>query len=691
MFKDESVRNCLSMNGYKFTINKIQKLGYDKTIHRGFRGDTMRDLDYLRLLSRQFPSAKAAGTEIINLRAICGLPKGTEYFFSDLHGESEAFIYLLRSSSGIVRAKIHETFGNLLSESEQLALANLIYYPREHRIKKDEEWQKITINRLLEICRVVSSKYTRSKVRKKMPKEFAYTIDELLHLDAQDPDKRLYHDELLDSLIETRLGEEFIIALCELIQSMTIDSLHIIGDIFDRGMHADLIMEELEHFHDVDIQWGNHDAEWMGAACGNPACVASVLRIATSYNSFDFLEDGYGINLRPLSMYAEEVYRDDPCTCFLPQVFEENVSDSVNIELAAKMCKTITVLMFKEEGQLIKRHPEYELDDRLLLNRINYEKGTICLDGVDYPLKDTNFPSIDPADPYRLTEKEQELMDILVYSFTHSQLLQKHIRFLFTNGSMYKVVNNNLLYHGCIPMNEDGSFLKLKVHSRYGSKDSDPSAGSYVSGRALMDYCNEKAIEAYYLNGESDPEGKIYATDFFWYLWCGPKSPLYGKDKITTFERLFIEDKDMHTEVYNPYYNFSTEESYVDLIMEEFGVHPDGGHIINGHVPVKTNLGESPIKASGKLFVIDGGISKAYHSKTGIAGYTLIYNSRHLALAEHKGFVKGQENTPEIQIVEPMKHRIRVGETDNGQELLQQISDLEELLEAYRNGDIREK
>ena len=645
----------------------------------------MRDLDYLKLLSRQFPTAEAAGAEIINLRAICGLPKGTEYFFSDLHGESEAFIYLMRSSSGIVRDKIDETFGNLLPERDQLALANLIYYPREilsdpeHKKLDTPEWQKITMNRLISICRVVSSKYTRSKVRKKMPKDYAYAIDELLHLDRNDVNKRVYHNEILNAIIDIDMGDNFIIALCELIQNLTIDSLHIIGDVFDRGPHADRIMEELMNFHDVDIEWGNHDAEWMGAACGNPACIASVLRIATSYNSFDVLEDGYGINLRPLSMYAEEVYGNDPCECFKPHIFDHNVSDSVNPELAAKMCKAISIIQLKEEGKLIHRHPEYALEKRCLLDQINYEQGTVVIDGKTYELKDKNFPSIDPKHPYELTEREQSLMNTLIYSFTHSQLLQKHIRFFFTHGSMYKVVNNNLLFHGCIPMDEDGNFRKLKTSS------------GMVSGKKLMDYFYEKAIEAYFLNDNVDPEGKLYATDVFWYMWCGPMSPLFGKDKITTFEHSFIEDPETHKEKFDPYYSLSKDEAYADKIMEEFDVDPESGHIINGHVPVKTIKGEKPVRANGKVFVIDGGISKAYHSRTGIAGYTLIYNSRHLALAEHKDFHKGEENTPEIQIVEQMKHRVLVGETDTGRELKQQISDLLELLQAYRNGDIREK
>lgn len=645
----------------------------------------MRDLDYLKLLSKTFPTATSAGAEIINLRAICGLPKGTEYFFSDLHGESDAFIYLMRSSSGIVRDKIDETFGNLLPEEEQLSLANLIYYPRDilsdpkHKEQDTPEWQRITLNRLIQICKVVSSKYTRSKVRKKMPKDYAYAIDELLHIDHHDPDKKMYHQGIMDAIIENGLGNDFIVALSELIRNLTIDMLHIIGDIFDRGPHADIIMDELMSFHDVDIEWGNHDADWMGAACGNPACIANVLRIATSYNSFDVLEDGYGINLRPLSMYAEEVYKEDPCACFQPHLLDDNVSDSVNPQLAAKMCKAISIIMLKEEGALIRRHPEYHLEHRLLLEQVDFAQGTVEIDGVTYPLKDRNFPSIDPKDPYRLTEKEQELMDTLIYSFTHSAKLQKHIRFFFTHGAMYKVVNNNILYHGCIPMDNDGNFLKI------------PTDRGDLSGRALMDWFNEKAIDAYFLNGEVDPAGKLYATDLFWYMWCGPNSPLFGKEKITTFEHCFIEDKRTHVEPFNSYYEYCNDEEVVDRIFAEFGVDSSQGHIVNGHVPVKTKKGESPIKANGKLFIIDGGISKAYHSKTGIAGYTLIYNSRHLALAEHKDFHKGGENTPEIQIVEQMKTRVHVGETDNGRELKQQIADLEELLRAYRNGDLQEK
>jgi fructose-1,6-bisphosphatase-3 len=650
----------------------------------------MRDLAYLRLLSKEFPNSRKAAAEIINLRAICALPKGTEYFFSDIHGEYEAFSHLLRSSSGIIRAKIEETFGNMMSEAEQLQLANLIYYPREviSGIRRDEtvskkelqEHQKIAINRLISICRVVSSKYTRSKVRKKMPSDYAYAIDELLHLDMNDSNKKLYYNEIINGIIEIDFADEFIISLCELIQNLTIDSLHIIGDIFDRGARPDLVMEELMNFHDVDIQWGNHDIDWMGAACGNTACIANVLRIGTSYNSFDALEDGYGINLRSLSMFAAEVYGDDPCECFKPHLLDENKYDSVNPELAAKMCKAISIIQLKVEGQLIKKHPEYGLEKRLLLDKIDYTDGTVKIGKKKYKLNDTNFPTIDPEDPYRLSEGEEELMRTLRLSFIHSQMLIKHVKFLYSHGAMYRTINDNLLFHGCIPMDEKGEFACMTT------KD-----GSF-RGKELMDYLNGKIHDAFFLDPKDDPEKKQDAVDLMWYLWCGPSSPLFGKDKISTFEHLFLKhEKELCVEKYNPYYTYSAKEEYADKILREFKLDPEWAHIINGHVPVKTKKGESPVKAGGKLYIIDGGISKAYHEQTGIAGYTLIFNSHHLALAKHKPFVKGQENTPEIQITERTKKRILVRDTDIGKSLQSQIDDLKDLLKAFESGAIREK
>lgn len=645
----------------------------------------MRDLDYLRLLSHEFPNGNACAAEIINLSAILELPKGNEYFFSDIHGEYKSFIHFLRSASGVIRAKINETFGNMLPRSEQLALANLIYYPHQaladkrHTGQLDDEWYRLTIHRLVAICREVGSKYTRSKVRKKLPKYFDYAIDELLHINENEENKKLYYQEIINAVINARVADDFIIALSELIQNLLVDNLHIIGDIFDRGPRADYVMDELTAFHNVDIQWGNHDINWMGAAAGNTACIATLLRIATSYNSFDVLEDGYGINLRPLSMFAAATYQDDQCDVFRPHTLYHNKYDSVEEDLTAKMCKAITIIELKLEGQLIKRHPEYKLENRLFLDKIDYEKGTITINGNSYTLRDSNFPTIDPKDPYSLTPEEQGLVSALRYSFLHSSRLHKHMRFLYSHGSMYKICNNNLLFHGCIPMDETGEFVAW-----------DTPTGK-LSGKELMDYLEKQIIDAYFLNGSQEPEKKLKALDLMWYLWSGPDSPLFGKDKMTTFENIFIGHKELTTEHYNPYYEFSKEEKYCDKIFDAFGMDKDRAHIINGHVPVKVVDGERPVKADGKLYIIDGGLSKAYHSKTGIAGYTLIFNSHHLALAEHKEYTRDGENTPEIQVTEVMDHRLLVKDTDEGKKIMQQISDLQELLECYKLGLIREK
>ncbi len=643
----------------------------------------MKDLAYLKLMAREYPTIRAASSEIINLTAIQGLPKGTEYFFSDLHGEHEAFIHLLRSASGVIREKISETFSHILPEKEEVELANLIYYPDrimnqlELSGQADDDWLRVTIYRLVQICKVVSSKYTRSKVRKKMPPEFAYIIDELLHVDYNDDNKRVYYSEIIRSIIDIRIGDKFIIALCELIQNLTIDCLHIIGDIFDRGPRADMIMNELLQFHDVDIQWGNHDISWMGAATGNLACICNVLRIAISYNSFDVLEDGYGINLRPLSMFAARVYRNDPCERFSPQILDENIYDAVDPGLAAKMHKAIAIIQFKVEGQIIKRHPEYEMNDRVLLKAIDYNKGTVTVEGKEYPLLDTLFPTIDPASPLTLNEEEEELLRTLQLSFLHNELLHRHVRFLYSHGSMYKCYNSNLLYHGCIPMREDGTFEEICME------------GSSYSGKALMDYVDNKIQNAYFLP-EHTQESRD-ARDFMWYLWCGAKSPVYGKGKMTTFEHYFIEDHQTHMEPMNPYYRLSIKEEYCERILSEFGLSGESAHIINGHVPVKIKEGESPVKAGGRLFLIDGGLSKAYQLKTGIAGYTLIYNSNHLALAEHKPFDPEKESTPKVSVVENMKRRVMVADTDKGVELTGRIEDLKELVAAYREGIIKER
>lgn len=643
----------------------------------------MRDLAYLKLMSREYPTLESASSEIVNLMAICGLPKGTEYFFSDLHGEYEAFIHLLRSSSGIIREKIKETFGHIISEEDEIQLANLIYYPDRQiaKLKQEqnytEDWQRIALYRLVQICKEVSSKYSRSKVRKKMPPEFAYAIDELLHVDYNDDNKKVYYSEIIRSIIDTQMADSFIMALCRLIQNLTIDNLHIIGDIFDRGPRADIIMEELMQFHDVDIQWGNHDISWMGASTGNPACICNVLRIAISYNGFDVLEDGYGINIRPLSMFAAKVYSDDPCERFMPRILDQNIYDAVDPGLAAKMHKAIAVIQFKVEGQIIRRHPEYEMDSRILLTAIDYQRGTVVIEGKEYPMMDMEFPTIDPSDPLKLSEEEEELLHTLTLSFCHSALLHKHIKFLYSNGSMYKCCNSNLLYHGCIPMKEDGSFDEMAVN------------GKAYKGRALMDFIDKQVKKAYFLP-DQDPE-KEASRDFMWYLWSGAKSPVFGKDKMTIFEHYFVEDKEASRERMNPYYKLSVQEKYCDMILEEFGLTTTGSHIINGHVPVKIKDGETPIKAGGKLFIIDGGLSKAYQGKTGIAGYTLIFNSRHLALAEHKPFDPKKESTPKVSIVEKMRKRIMVADTDDGKELARRIEDLKELVAAYRKGALKER
>ncbi len=645
----------------------------------------MRDMDYLALLSHEFPTARSCAAEMINLKAILALPKGNEYFFSDIHGEYESFIHLMRSASGVIRAKIEEIFGNLMSEEEKQALANLIYYSSEtlndykHADKLTDEWYESTIRQLIALCREVASKYTRSKVRKKLPQEYGYAIDELLHTDETDPDKKLYYLEIIKAIIATGVAKDFIVALSELIQSLLIDTLHIIGDIFDRGPRADYVMDELISFKNVDIEWGNHDISWMGAASGNEACIATVLRIATNYNSFDVLEDGYGINLRPLSMFADDVYRGDECKCFRPHLLDDNKYDSVAPELAAKMCKAITVIELKLEGQLIKRHPEYDMDDRLLLDKIDYEKGTVVIGGTEYNLLDKHFPTINPDSPYELTPEESQLIETLKYSFLHSRRLQKHIRFLYSHGSMYKICNNNLLFHGCIPMDEKGEFLVLKTDE-----------GSF-SGKDLMDYFEEKIIDSYFVDGDDAPERKQSAVDMMWYMWAGAVSPLFGKDRMATFEHIFIEDKSLSKEHLNSYYEFSSKEEYCDKIFEEFEMDKEHAHIINGHVPVKVAKGEKPVKANGKLYVIDGGLSKAYHSKTGIAGYTLIFNSHHLALAEHRQFERDGVNTPEMYVTETMKRRLLVKDTDIGKEIEKQIFDLEELLECYSLGLIKEK
>lgn len=647
----------------------------------------MIDQHYLRLLAKEYPTTKAAAAEIINLKATMSLPKGTEYFFSDLHGEHEAFIHMLRSASGVIRTKIDDLFEKSITEPERTALAALIYHPEEElrRLTSLEggcsaDWYRITIYRLVEVCKEVASKYTRSQVRRKMPEGFEDTIEELLHT-GDTYDKSHYFNQIINTIIETGVAEEFITGLCTLIGHLAVDRLHIIGDIFDRGPHADAIMEELTHYS-VDIQWGNHDISWMGAAAGSWPLIANVLRLGISFNSFDLLEDGYGINLRPLSVFASQVYKDDPCTVFTPRILDENKYDPVDIQLAAKMYKAMAVIQFKLEGQLIERHPEYKMDDRLLLSKTDFSKGTVTVGGAEHPLSDTLFPTIDPKRPLALTPQEQELMLTISASFRHSERLQRHIKFIYAHGGMYRCFNDNLLFHGCIPMTPEGEFVTV------------PFGGKPHSGKAYLDYIDSQVRAAYFAPVGSQERSD--ALDFMWYLWCGKNSPLFGKSKMASFERTFLTDKATHKETMNPYYKLVEQRETCEKVLREFGLDPARAHIVNGHVPVKIKQGESPVKGDGLLFIIDGGMSKAYHSQTGIGGYTLIYNSHSLALAEHRPFVPvsggcPEECAPSVQVVELMKQRMSVSDTDRGREIARQIEELQALLAAYRNGMIKER
>lgn len=646
----------------------------------------MLDRHYLQLLARDFPTSQAAGAEIVRLSAIMSLPKGTEFFFSDLHGEHEAFIHLLRSASGFIRRKIDDLFDKSVPKAGRIALSNLIYYPEEELARLDLDspdsidWCRVTIYRLLEVLRTVSAKYTRYQVRKKLTTGYAAILDELMHVDTES--KAQFYDSAIQSLLATGQMPGFITSLCCLIQQLAIDKLHIIGDIFDRGPRADAVMNALIEFHDVDIQWGNHDILWMGAAAGNRACIANVIRLGIGYNTFDVLEDGYGINLRSLSVFASQVYGDDPCAIFQPKSLDENKYDPVDSQLAARMHKAMAIIQFKIEGQLIKAHPEYGMEDRLLFERIDFQNGTVRIGSQEHALRDTHFPTVDPQDPLALSSGEEELMKTLSASFRHSEKLQRHVRFLYAQGSMYKRINGNLLYHGCIPLLSDGEFEPVMLD------------GQSVAGRALLDAIDARVRLAHFAPPHS--QALYDARDYFWYLWCGPQSPLFGKSRMATFERLFLEDKTLHKEPMNPYYRLQDDRTVAERILREFDMDPASAHIINGHVPVRLKAGERPIKAGGLLYVIDGGISKAYQKTTGIGGYTLIFNSRYLALAEHQPFTKDAERrpadlSPAVQITENMPKRVTVGDTDEGAELAHQVAELRELMEAYRSGLLKER
>lgn len=647
------------------------------------------DMKYLHLLAKEYPTIAKTATEIINLEAIMNLPKGTEHFLSDVHGEYSAFEQVLRNGSGVVKRKIRDIFGAELNDAEINSLSTLIYYPEEKMdlIASETEdlhaWYRTTLFRLIELCQYVASKYTRSKVRKAMPGDFAYILEELLHENYNEDDKKLYYEEILQHIISLGRAEEFISALSRLIQQLVVDHLHIVGDVYDRGPYPDKIMDTLMNYHSLDFQWGNHDILWMGAASGSRVCAANVIRISARYLNLDILEDSYGISLRPLALFADEVYKDDPCKYFQPK--NEDNTDYSNAEITqiARMHKAISIIQFKLEGEIINRRKEFNMEHRLLLQFIDYEKGTIQLKGKTYQLLDTHFPTIDPENPYTLTDGEKDLIEKITASFKNCRRLQKHVQFLYSKGSMFLTYNGNLLYHGCIPLHEDGTFMEMKLR------------GEKYAGRALLEQFEILTREAYVR-----PPGtkeKKYACDIVWYLWTGAISSLFGKSEMTTFERYFVAEKETHKEEKNPYYKLRNDEFICKQILEEFGLDGECGHIINGHTPVKEGKGESPIKASGKMLVIDGGFAKAYHKETSLAGYTLLFNSYGLQLVSHQPFTTKEDaikNETDIlstrQVIEMEINRKRVRDTDIGAKLSEQAEDLKVLLDAYRNGLLHE-
>lgn len=649
------------------------------------------DMKYLQLLSQSFTNISEASTEIINLQAILHLPKGTEHFLADIHGEHEAFLHILKNASGNIKRKVNEIYGNTMLESDKRELCTLIYYPdQELEIIKASgrdinDWYHITIHHLVSICKLVSSKYTRSKVRKALPEDFSYIIQELLHEHTEDADKAAYVNVIIDTIISTGRADDFIIAISNVIQRLAIDQLHILGDIYDRGPGAHIIMDNLSSYHSWDIQWGNHDILWMGALAGNKACICNVIRLSLRYANMITLEDGYGINLLPLATFAMDTYKDDPCEEFIPKLYGDSKDfDEKSRRLTAMMHKAITIIQFKEEAAIYRCHPEWNMTDRILLSNIDYDRGTININNKEYKLKSNNFPTIDPSCPYRLTEEEASLMEKLRHSFQISEKLHKHIRLMLQHGCMYSVYNNNLLFHASIPLNDDASLKQVEIKPGY-----------KYSGRELFNQIGMMIRTAF--QDDSLPEDKAYATDYFLYLWCGPNSPLFDKSKMATFERYFIEDKETHYEEKGNYFKFRDNEEVIDRIMDAFNIKGKNRHIINGHVPVHVRNGETPIKANGKLMVIDGGFAQAYHKETGIAGYTLIYHSRGFQLVQHEPFTSTADAIQQCtdiksttQIVEMSSHRMLVADTDIGIELKKQISDLEKLLYAYRHGLIKE-
>ena len=650
-----------------------------------------RDMHYLELLSSSFPTIASAATEIINLEAILNLPKGTEHFLADLHGESAAFQHVLKNASGNIRRKVSELFKGDIREAERRELCTLIYYPEEkiELIKAAEEdiedWYHITIHRLVSVCRDVSSKYTRSKVRKSLPQEFSYIIEELLHERTDDIDKAAYVSVIVDTIISTGRADDFIIALCNVIQRLAIDQLHILGDIYDRGSGAHIILDTLRQYHSWDIQWGNHDMLWMGAAAGNDACICNVLRLSLRYANLATLEEGYGINLVPLATFAMETYGDDPCEEFIPKLLTGNELDEKTQRLTAQMHKAISIIQFKIEAQVFKRRPEWQMEDRCLLEMVDYNRGVCTIGGQEYTMRSCLFPTIDPANPCMLTDEEEQLMQRLHHSFRVSEKLRKHIKMLLSHGCMYTICNQNLLFHASCPLNADGSLKEVEIYR-----------GKHYTGKDLMHNIGMMVRAAF--QNDTEPELKQYARDYFLYLWCGKDSPLFDKSKMATFERYFLTDKTTFKEEKGYYFQLRDNEQICDKILDAFDVTGQNRHIINGHVPVHASKGENPIKANGKLMVIDGGFSEAYHSETGIAGYTLVYHSRGFQLVQHEPFMsaedairRGIDIKSTTQLVELSAHRMRVADTDKGEDLRSQIADLRELLYAYRHGILKEK
>ena len=646
------------------------------------------ELKYLNILAEKFPTIQSVCTEIINLEAILNLPKGTEHFLSDLHGEYESFLHILKNASGAIKTKIDELFKNSMTNEERKKLATLIYYPKEklellkREVSNLEEYYRITLYRLIELCTIVGSKYSRSKVRKAIPKEYQYIIDELLHSNQNSYDKDVYYDKIIDSIIALGRADAFIIAISNLIQQLAVDHLHIIGDIYDRGPGPHIIIDELMKYHSIDIEWGNHDIIWMGAAAGSEACIFNVIRICARYNNLDILEEGYGINIRAITEFAMEEYAQSNTNIFIPKNIDEKNENELDKLIMARTQQAATIIQLKLEGQIIKRHPEFDMDDRLLLDKIDYKKGKIIIDGKKYNLLDDYFPTIDPEDPYKLSDKEVEVVKKIVKCFKNSEKLQKHIQFLYSKGNIYKIYNDNLLIHGCIPMNQYGEFVNVNID------------GKNIQGKEYLDYIEKKAREGFFeIEGSKKRED---GKDFLWYLWCGKNSPIFCKDKMKTFERYYLEEKETWEEIKNPFYDFQNDEKVSNKILNNFHINLETGHIICGHIPVKFKAGESPIKANGKLFIIDGGLSKTYQKTTGIAGYTLRYSSYGLTLVAHEPFtsiesaiINETDLHSEIQIVEKVERK-RIKDTDKGKELFLQIQDLKRLLQAYKNGKISE-